>query len=565
MPNLKTKQLCRYSIICIFLCLPHFSFSVNIELKYSIEGKGLNNAKSSTIDAQGNIIIIGNFTDTIDIDPGIGIYTLSKSNLSWGMFIAKLDSLGQFIWGKSIEGDANVYASCVKTDKNNNIFISGNFYIKADFDPSSNSYNLISKGICDAFLLKLSSKGDFVWANQFGGKSFDDASVIEIYQNEMIYMTGTFTDTIYNPITKAPINISNGFSDVYFAKFNQNGSLLWSKSFGGKSEDFGFGMAINSKGQVYLTGEYSSTVDFDPGIPVDEHSSKNGPNTFISKFDSLGNYQKVITIKSEGIDHGNSIAIDQNDNFIICGTSFGMMEIGIDSLKYNFNGNGALVAKFDSSSQLVWVNSFGNSIMNTGNQITCDRNNDIYLIGVFEDTISLGHFQFYSEGQGDVFIAKLTSAGAVEWANSFGGIEYDWGYSLTVIRPNNIVAIGQYYDVGYINNDKNNTLVCNGQNAAFYFQIADRPLFIEKEFIKTNLEFYPNPAANKVNILLPQNFRVPKVIAINISGQAYDLPFTESFAGNLEVDLSLLPKGFYTLLLGRPETNQKAQIKIIHD
>jgi hypothetical protein len=122
--------------------------------------------------------------------------------------------------------------------------------------------------------------------------------------------------------------------------------------------------------------------------------------------------------------------------------------------------------------------------MNVGNKIACDKNNDIYIIGVFEDTISLGSIQFYSEGQGDVFIAKLTSAGAVEWANSFGGIEYDWGYSLTVIRPNNIVAIGQYYDVGYINNDKNNTLVCNGQNAAFYFQIANRPLFIEKEFIR---------------------------------------------------------------------------------
>jgi hypothetical protein len=129
MPTLKTKQLCKYSFICIFLCLPHFSFSVNIELKYSIEGKGHTYAKSSTIDAQGNIIIIGNFTDTIDIDPGIGIYTLTKSNLSWGIFIAKLDSLGQFIWGKSIEGYANVYAACVKTDKNNNIFISGDFYL----------------------------------------------------------------------------------------------------------------------------------------------------------------------------------------------------------------------------------------------------------------------------------------------------------------------------------------------------------------------------------------------------------------------------------------------------
>lgn len=565
MPNLKTKQLCRYSIICIFLCLPHFSFSVNIELKYSIEGKGHTYAKSSTIDAQGNIIIIGNFTDTIDIDPGIGIYTLTKSSLSWGIFIAKLDSLGQFIWGKSIEGDANVYAACVKTDKNNNIFISGDFYFRADFDPGPNSYYLNSKGQSDAFLLKLSSKGDFVWANQFGGKSFDEASEIEIHRNEMIYMTGTFNDTIYNQITKAPIIISNGFSDVFFAKFNQNGSLLWSKSFGGKSADFGFGMAINSKGQVYLIGEYASTVDFDPGIPVDEHSSKNGPNTFISKFDSLGNYQKVITIKSEGIDHGNSITIDQHDDIIVCGTSFGMMEIGIDSLKYNFNGNGALVAKFDSSSQLVWVKIFGNSMMNVGNKIACDKNNDIYIIGVFEDTISLGSIQFYSEGQGDVFIAKLTSAGEVEWANSFGGNESDWGYSLTVIRPNNIVAIGQYSDVGYINNDKSNALVCNGQSAAFYFQIADRPLFIEKEFIRTNLGFYPNPATHKVNILLPQNYKVTKVIAINIIGQTYDLPSTESYAGNLEVDLSLLPKGFYTLLLDGTESNHKAQIKIIHD
>jgi hypothetical protein len=324
-------------------------------------------------------------------------------------------------------------------------------------------------------------------------------------------------------------------------------------------------MAINSKGQVYLIGEYSSTVDFDPGIPVDERSSKNGPNTFISKFDSSGNYQKVITIKSEGIDHGNSITIDQHDDIIVCGTSFGMMEIGIDSLKYNYNGNGALVAKFDSSSQLVWVKIFGNSMMNVGNKIACDKNNDIYIIGVFEDTISLGSIQFYSEGQGDVFIAKLTSAGAVEWANSFGGIEYDWGYSLTVIRPNNIVAIGQYYDVGYINNDKNNTLVCNGQNAAFYFQIANRPLFIEKEFIRTNLDFYPNPAADKVNILLPQNYKVIKVIALNIIGQTYDLPSTENLGGNLEVDLSQLPKGFFTLLLDGTETNQKAQIKIIHD
>jgi len=553
-------------MVPLFLFLNSISlFGENIELKYSIGGKGGDQGYSVTNDNNGNIIITGIYSDTFDIDPGIGIVQLLPKGLN-DAFIAKFDSSGQFIWGKGISGYQIEFISSVKTDSLNNIILCGYFESTVDFDPGPNLFELTSIGNQDAFLLKLNSDGNFIWAKQFGGKSKDEANALIIGENGIIYVTGSFVDTVYNYISnKLVTNISNGSYDVFLTKYNSNGKLIWAKSFGGKYEDIGNGISVDSKGFIFFIGSFTSKVDFDPGIHLDEHAcSLGGPNTFISKFDSQGNYQKVITIGSLGLDHGYSVAIDQNDNMIICGTSSGEMEMVIDSVKSNYMGNGVLLIKFDSLSHLVWLKSFGKSMYNSGNSVVCDINNDIYIIGLFEDSINLDQKNFYSEGGSDVFIAKISAQGDVVWANSFGGKESDEGWSIAAIRPDNIVATGLFYDVGYINNDKNESLKSNGNFDAFYFQMANHPLSVNKILPKNNLVYYPNPFEEKLTILLPKQFINVKIKTIDIMGSTYNLDAFEQFDDSVVIDFSGLPKGLYTLIV---EVNENVMqcFKIIHN
>jgi len=146
------------------------------------------------------------FALTADFDPGTGVFNLVSAATSQDVFISKLDNAGNFVWAKSIGGPAIEYAFSIATDPQGNSYTTGTFGNTVDFDPDATGvYNLTcggTTGYYNAFVLKLNSSGNFVWAKQFKGANFVHSNAIALDNNGNVYTTGSFNSTAdFNPDT----------------------------------------------------------------------------------------------------------------------------------------------------------------------------------------------------------------------------------------------------------------------------------------------------------------------------------------------------------------------------
>ncbi len=245
----------------------------------SIEIFGIN----ILIDNNGNVVVAGHFAGIVDFDPGPQTFKIAWSTQGWDIFILKLDANGNFIWAGSIGGGYQRTIMSLVSDKNGNIYAYGGFTGTVDFDPSVNVNNLSTNpivGKLDLFLLKLNSKGQFLWVRQIISKAtgFGD---LALYGSHGVYIGGVFRDELC-------FNNQNCFttespSDLFIAVFDSAGNFEWAKQLGGSgSEGFLFSISSDSS-NIYGSGLFSKTVDFDPDTGVYNLTDKTG-SFFILKW-----------------------------------------------------------------------------------------------------------------------------------------------------------------------------------------------------------------------------------------------------------------------------------------
>ncbi|WP_317898492.1 T9SS type A sorting domain-containing protein [Aurantibacillus circumpalustris] len=173
-----------------------------------------------TLDTLNNLYLGGSFTGTVDVDPGIGSYTLNSLGMNDAIVI-KLDAGGNFLWGKQVGGPSTEIMTGICIDKNNTLFAMGSFSLSVDFDPGPATYSLTSVGGTDIFLLELDDTGNFIDAKQLGGPSFDGARDLWLDNTGSVYFTGSFSLTAdFDPGPSVYNLTSNGTLDVFVCKLS---------------------------------------------------------------------------------------------------------------------------------------------------------------------------------------------------------------------------------------------------------------------------------------------------------------------------------------------------------
>lgn len=251
----------------------------NLVWAKAIGGAGTASGSTLVCDHFGHLYVSGSLTSTIDFDPGPGTVDLTASGGS-DVFYAKYDTSGNYIWAKTVGSAGSEIPLKIKTDPGGlNIYITGTFTGTADFDPGTNVNNLTSLGNTDIFLAKYDSSGNYVWANGFGGTSLDRAFDIAIANNGQVYLTGFFRQTVdFDPGAGTAILASTTLStaDVFVAKYDASGNYLWAGQMGGTGTDLSAGIAKGAEGDLYVTGYYSGTADFDPSASTFNIGSVGG-------------------------------------------------------------------------------------------------------------------------------------------------------------------------------------------------------------------------------------------------------------------------------------------------
>src|SRR5688572_3781388 len=156
---------------------------------------GGNSGNELAIDGSGNIYTIGTFINTVDFDPGSGVYNLSTGS-STDIFISKLDSNGDFVWAKGMGGSDGDTASGIGIDHQGYVLGTGSFNGTADFDPGPDTYNLTSAGFWDNYIVKLDADGNLVWAKAIGGTLSDNSDGLALDTGGNVYTTGGFASTV---------------------------------------------------------------------------------------------------------------------------------------------------------------------------------------------------------------------------------------------------------------------------------------------------------------------------------------------------------------------------------
>jgi len=275
----------------------------------SVGGASMDRGSNVAVDDNGNVYVVGYYSDTVDFDPGEGTSS-STSAGTRDVFLSKFDSNGSFLWVKSVGGAFDDEGFGIAIDGSGNIFMSGFFSETVDFDPGPGTSNLTSAGEFDLFISKLDSSGNFAWAQSLGGYSSDNAVEIVLDGSGNAYVAGYFNGGFYAGTTEL---ISAGYYDILITKLDSSGNFIWAKGIGGPGYDFAYGIAMDDNEDLYLTGEFSDTVDFDPGTGTSNLISAGLGDIFISKLDSDGNFVWAESLGGIAGDGGDGIAVDGSD------------------------------------------------------------------------------------------------------------------------------------------------------------------------------------------------------------------------------------------------------------
>jgi hypothetical protein len=379
-----------YLILWVLYSLFTVNHSFAQELSFA---KGFGGASAETvtdidIDPNGNIYLMGTFRGTVDFDPGEGITELSTSDRR-AIYVAKFNPSGELIWAKQIgagKADFGVSSTILngklEVDNSGNVYLCGQFAYRADFDPGP----------------------------------------------------GTTTLT--------PVGTSQGPSDIFFSKWDTDGNLVWVKQIGGTSatDDLANDIALAPNGNIFITGAYRGTVDFDPGAGTNNLSA-TVTTGYVAEYTTNGEYVWAGGLfraqTADPVFEGSTIAISSSGSIFVGG----YIKTGqFSSIGY--------ISNISSSYNLLryWEYESTGVTNPTAyiNDLSLDAGNNLYATGSFSGTLS----GMVSAGSSDVLLVNILSNGAELWRKQVGGANFDQGLGISVGQAGEVYIIGQMGGTG---------------------------------------------------------------------------------------------------------------------
>lgn len=448
---------------------------------------------SIVLDRNSNIYITGSWeAGDVDFNPGSGVNNLTPFG-AHDIFICKLDSAGNFIWVKQLGGTSDDICNSITVDTLNNIITTGHFEGTADFDPSVGVYNLIAPG--SIFVSKLDGSGNFVWAKKLGGGNLDFGYSVKTDKTGNVYSTGTFSGFgnigDFDPGTATYNFVATSTTDGYISKLNSLGDFVWAKHLKGKrisSQAEPSSLYLDNNNDIYVTGDYADSVDFDPGV-MDYFYTSTYLDAFILKLDPLGDFVWAKAIHGDQNVKSYSISVDTSGNIYTCGDFSGNTDFDPNSGIYTLTappiGNdNSFISKLDMLGNFIWVKQFVSTYSNVANSIIVDIKGNIYTTGRYSSPCDFDPTSgVYNLPGGGSFVHKM-GVGTT-------GIE-ESNHSLNIsVYPNpamnQIVLIngkactynvknttGQYITEGVINSEKEIINTSNWLNGIYFLQIHDQ-------------------------------------------------------------------------------------------
>ena len=489
-------------------CLLGASFSGKSAAKvgYStIGGTVADVGNAITVDSAGNIYVTGYYTSTTTVPintfgtaPSASPYSLPVSvGIGSDMFVIKWNANGTVAGYTTIGGTGGDLGYGIAVDSSQNIYIVGQYTSSAAVPintfgtaPTASGVSLPATASSDVFVIKWNASGGTVAGySTIFGTGLDIGRCIAVDSSQNIYITGQYISTAVIPIRTFGTNPVNsgvnmpvtGGTDAFVIKWLANGTLAGYTTIRGTGTDIGYGIAVDSSGNIYIAGQYisSATVPINTFGTAPVASGVNLPasvnaDAFVIKWNAAGGaVAGYSTIMGTISDIGNGIAVDSSQNIYITGqyqstgtvpiNTFGTAPTASGVSMPAATGQDAFVIKWNGSNgSLAGYSRIGGNINNTGHGIALDSSQNIYITGQYNSSATVPINTFgtapaaspYSmpitAGQ-DAFVIKWNASdGTVAGYTTIKGTGTDIGRSIAVDSSQNIYITGQYISTGTV-------------------------------------------------------------------------------------------------------------------
>lgn len=352
--------------------------------------------RAVTTDLFGNIYAVGQFYDSTGISTPSGSET-ALSNGEDDIFVLKLTPAGNLSYLKTFGGTGFDYAYDISIGAAGNLYIVGEFEQSFDADPNIGTTTVTTNGQIDGYILKLSPSGTLDYAKNIGGSSFDMLYGIDHDSDGNFYTYGKFKSTIDADPGAGVSNITATSTsyDVMVSKFTPSGNFVWAQSFGNASNEFMRSIHVDAEDNLLLSGNFTGTVDFDPGSGVSNINGLGTIDMFISKLDSAGNFQWAGTLPDvfyrtkTYVDTDSDCNIRMNVDF---STTTDLDPTSNVQIETPVSGTDLAIIDLDKNGSLLDINLIAASSNEKGGSVLFEDDNTFFLTGLALYTTDINPF-----------------------------------------------------------------------------------------------------------------------------------------------------------------------------
>ena len=261
----------------------------------------------------------------------------------------------------------------------------------------------------------------WTWAESDGGPSSEYANSVCTDASGNVYVTGTFQGETMTIGDITLYNTAEGSLDIFLARYDQNGNVIWARSEGGGADDWSYGVCTDPQGNVFITGHHRSDT-LTIGTAEFSNTSTYGvaSDTFIAKYDSEGNFLWARSPEGLGSERAQSVGADSQGNVYMVGYYWsGDIDFGDITLNNLSGGFDGFLTKYNPNGDLLWAKRIAGHDFDACEDVYVDMDDNILVTGTFENAAQFGNNVVESPNEAtyqEIFAAKFDSEGNNIWA-----------------------------------------------------------------------------------------------------------------------------------------------------